>query len=502
MKEKPSGRRSFLRDLAVSGIAVSSSKTLIAPNPEETLSGKGINFIPSNAVTRTEQELFRDRPSVLDYDGVYNNLSMDSYAGLQHAFDSERELMMPRDFRCSVSEPLIIKRRGFHLHGGSKVATQIHANHDGNVIEVGETDVTTGPAPRCVLENFSIIGTGIQTGGIVLWDKKSHAGWADASKGCRLSDIIINGIGAGPMLRIRSWANYIEHVETTQGCLNGIVIEQQALTNTFIHPYITGCAKEGIVIGDLPERIETCNTAFFGAIVQQCGGAPSSGAIVIRGAVSTAFYDLYLERNGEKGASYDVNITDLAALTEIRNVTSRGAIASALIRDAGSATVVRNVWRFGSADSIIRRVGNQVTGDYSGFYQASGNLANGFVRDLSSGEAIGRYAFENSGIRYDNRIEKRKSLSSNYTVPNDGRESGWVYHVQATGSLVVTLPASALEGHYFEIAASGVGSSLVLDTAAGATINGLSTKDLISDRLYKVTCTRNSDGNTAQWMTF
>ena len=501
MKSKLSGRRSFLKDLAVGGMAVS-SQPLMAAGQSEEIAKKRINVITSKGVTRTEQELFRDRPSVLDYDGVHNSLAVDSYTGMQNAFDNERELMMPRDFRCLVSEPLIVKRRGFHLHGGSKVATQIHANHDGNVIEVGETAVSTGPAPRCILENFSISGNGIQTGGIVLWDKHTHTGWADASKGCRLSDLIINGIGAGPMLRIRSWANYIEHVETTQGCLNGIIVEEQALTNTFIHPYITGCAKEGIIIGDIPARVETCNTAFFGAIVQQCGGGANSGAIVIRGAVSTAFYDLYLERNGEKGASYDVNISELALLTEIRNVTSRGAISSALIRDAGAGTIVRNVWRYGNADSIVRRVGNLVTGDYSGCYQASGSLANGYVRDLATGSAVSRYSYENNGLRYDNNLEKRKGLTSDYAIPADGRESGWVYHVQAGAPVTVTLPAAAAEGHHFEIAVSGSGSSLLLNVTPGASINGIPTKTLLSDQLYKVTCTRNSNGNAAQWMTF
>lgn len=499
MKSNSRGRRSFLRNLTVSGLAV----TAVPDFPTNTnYSEKRVNVIPSDGVTRTEQELFRDRPSVLDYDGVYNNLSSDSYLGMQNAFDNERELMMPRDFRCLVSEPLIIKRRGFHLHGGSKVATQIHANHDGNVIEVGETGVATGPAPRCVLENFSIFGNGLQTGGIVLWDKNTNTGWADASKGCRLSDLIINDIGAGPALRIRSWANYIEHIETTQGCRYGIIIEQQALTNTFVHPYITGCSKEGLIIGDTPERIETCNTVFIGAIVQQCGGEGSSGAIVIRGAASTAFYDLYLERNGEKGASYDVDISELAVLTEIRNVTSRGAISSALIRDAGVDSIVRNVWRYGSADSIVRRVGNLVTGDYGGFYQASGTLPNGLVRDLATGEAMGRYCLNDRGIQLGGQLEKRKGLTADYTIPEDSRESGWLYHVQSGTSVTITLPANAVEGHIFNIAAAGVGGSLILSAASGATVNGLSSKTLLSDQLYKVACTRNSTGSSAQWMTF
>ena len=387
MKSK-NERRLFLKRQAM-GIAA----TTLA---ERTLSANDNTVIPPFNVTmsdssRTEQEIFRDIPSVLDYDGVYNSLTQDSYEGLQKAFDNERELVMPRDFRCKVSQPLIIKKRGFSLRGGSKVATQIHATHNGNVIEVGDIGSTSGFAPRCTLENFSIYGSGIQTGGIVLWDKKSNSGWGDASKACRLSNLIINDIGGGPMLRIRSWANYIEHVETTQGCLYGIILEQQALSNTFIHPYITGCIKEGIIIGDLPEREETCNCSFYGAIVQQCGGEASSGAIVINGAASTSFYDLYLERNGEKGASYDINITDKAVLTEIRNVTSRGAIKSALIRDAGINTVVRNVWRYGDADSIIRRVGSVVTGDYRGFFLASGNTPNGNIRDLATGQATGRY---------------------------------------------------------------------------------------------------------------
>lgn len=493
MKSNQQGRRAFFRRMSAGVIAAS----IVPESLRASLTESPFDVTISNCVSRTEQEMFRDVPSVLDYDGVYNNPTKDSYVGLQKAFDNERELVMPRNFRCKVSQPLIIKQRGFSLRGGSKVATQIHPTHNGNVIEVGDITSATGFAPRCTLENFSILGSGIQTGGIVLWDKSTN-GWADASKGCRLSNLLINDIGAGPMLRIRSWANYIEHVETVQGCLYGVILEEQALTNTLIHPYITGCMKEGIIIGDLPERKETCNVSFIGAIVQQCGGEASSGVIVINGAASTSFYDLYLERNGEKGASYDINITDKAVLTEIRNVTSRGAVKSALIRDAGVNTVISNVWRYGNADSIIRRVGTVVTGEYSGFYLASGNLPNKNIRDLASGDAVGRYSYNDNGLQYNNFITKKRELTSNYSIPANGNESGWIYSIQTTSAIVISLPANAKEGHYFEIASSG--SSLTLKAALGATLNGVSERSLTTNCLFKVVCVKNSSGTSAQWM--
>lgn len=80
-------RRLFLKRLAM-GIAA----TTLA---ERTLSANDNTVIPPFNVTmsdssRTEQEIFRDIPSVLDYDGVYNSLTQDSYEGLQRAFDNER----------------------------------------------------------------------------------------------------------------------------------------------------------------------------------------------------------------------------------------------------------------------------------------------------------------------------------------------------------------------------------------------------------------------------
>lgn len=504
MSDKFIDRRFFLKTVPLITVpSIISSENVSAFSKESTeevfYKGKQVNVIPSNATSREDIDLFRDRPSVLDYDGVYNDLSKDSFQGLQKAFDTERELVMPRDFRCMVSSPLIIKKRGLHLYGGSKVATQIHPRHDGNVIEVGDRSDPQAPSPRCVLENFSILGNGRQTGGIILWDKKTNS-WADASKGCRLSNLLINGIGNGPMLRIRSWGNLIEHVETVQGCKYGIILEQQALTNTFIHPYITGCSKEGIIIGDDVERVETCNTTFIGAIVQQCGGSGGSGAIVIKGACSTSFYDLYLERNGEKGAGYDIDITELAELTEIRSVTSRGAVDKSLILDKGLDTIVKNVWRFGSLASMVERKGDIVTGEYGGLFLKAGKYKDSIVNDLAGEKSKGRFSLSNQGVQIQNTLLRSKDINGRYTIPADGLESGNVYHVNSDS--IVVLPDGGKEGIYFDLAISSGNSKVTLSILCEtqATVNGLKSITLFDSKLYRVICIKNPDGKSSRWM--
>lgn len=459
------------------------------------------SVIPSYGKSRTLDERGRDLPSILDYDnmdesGVANSWqAFDRAIRAEAAFGGRRALLMPNGSRFRLDDTIVLPYRGFNLKGGSTIGTQLFPKHNGVAIMVGDANVAQGFAQGSILERFSIFGDGVnQTGGIQTLDKATQTLWPDASKYIALRDIMISDIGNGPAFRIQGWATTLDRCRV-EGGLRGAIFEKQALTVEARKLYITGCSKEGLIIGDTPARIETCNILLLGCIVQQCGGAPGSGAILLRGVAGVKVVDLYLERNGEKDASYDIDISELAVNTSIQNITNRAPPASAIIRDAGLNTNVEGIWNFGSTDAILRRVGALPTGRYADFHQQSGTLGNGFVRDLSTGDAAGRYIFIQDGV-VKSEIEDMIPKTVSFTIVPGERG----YHVQTTTAISINLPATAPRGTKFDIACSG-GGAATLNAASGAVINGGATKALTQNQLYTVKCTRNNGGSSAQWMT-
>ncbi|EPE5962147.1 phage tail protein [Escherichia coli] len=379
------------------------------------------------AVVRTQHDKNADFVSVLDFGAVGDGVSDDSVA-VHAALATGKNVYFPGAMTgryYAISRLIYPYHDGQVIYGDGQDNTFIINNfNDEPLFCFGNPSSPTGYKQWCLVKDLTFSGN--QNGG-TLWGvfspnaplvngEENISGqyegistsannfyygktsfvltdWESVARGNGLYNVAIMYVKGGYALHVSAWAFKADKVRLWSG-KQGLRNSGSANGNHFSGLYISSMTCEGIIEPNVDSTIPTA-CQYDSCIVQRCGVGELAGkaSIELYKGQGTAFRNLYLEKNNERGGATDIFIGVAAVGTVIDTVRHRvdtGAPLPVIIENQGQGTRAEGITYGSDVASVIVNSGTDTrTSLVVGVIMSAGGTASsGEISDTSTGNKV------------------------------------------------------------------------------------------------------------------